>query len=458
MFDLLDNRLSRRGLLKVGALAAGASLLSACAPKEEAVKEEEQPTAAEEEPAEEAAPEQVTVTYWDVSSPESLDGEVKAAMIDRFEERNADIKVDDVYKPTTEGTQMSETLLTAIAGGNPPDAAYFDRFIVAAWAAEDSLTDLTDLCDASGISKEDYFDFAWIEVSGWQNKVWALPFDTDDRALYYNNELVAEAGLDPDTPPADLDEVDEWAAKLFKFEGPRMLQAGFIPWYNQGGCPYVWGWLFDGKYWDAETNVISVNDPPIVESMEWRLKYAEEYGAEKFESFSSAFGSDAQNPFYMDQVAMFYGGDWELANIAKYAPDLDFTVVPMPWPANGRMATMAGGWSVVVPRGAAHVEEGFRFISDFAGPEEMDYFCHQTSHIPTLKAAAEKDHYYEDPNHAIFMDMLPIANTRPPVPIGQFLWTALIEARDLVIHGESTPQEALDKVNENGTKEMERYT
>jgi len=55
------------------------------------------------------------------------------------------------------------------------------------------------------------------------------------------------------------------------------------------------------------------------------------------------------------------------------------------------------------------------------------------------------------------MDLLPIADTRPPVPIGQFLWTALGEARDLVIHGTKTSKQALDDVQAAAEKEMQRY-
>jgi multiple sugar transport system substrate-binding protein len=236
-----------------------------------------------------------------------------------------------------------------------------------------------------------------------------------------------------------------------------MVTAGFIPWYSQGWLQ-TYGWAWDGHFWDKETGEITANDPRIVESAEWMLSYAEKYDVTIFESFSSAFGEEAQKPFYTGQVAMVCTGDWELASIAKYAPDMDFGVMPVAYPEDGgRIATWAGGWSVVMPDGAPNVEEGFRFISYFAGPEEMDYFCRETAHIPTLKAAAENDFYYEDPNHKIFMDMLPIANTRPPVPVGQFLWNALAEARDLIIHGTKTPQEALDDVTEQSNTEMERY-
>jgi multiple sugar transport system substrate-binding protein len=444
-----DSRgITRREFLKSLAVVGGGTVLAACAPAVE-------PTEAPEEPAEPAPVEKTTVVYWDVSSPESVDGVAKAAIADRFREKNPDIELEVSFKPTTGETQMSETLITAIAAGNPPDAAYFDRFVVPTWAAEGSLTDLTDLAAGAGIKEDDYYPFAWEEATGWKNRLWALPYDTDDRALYYNTELVKAAGYDE--PPAYAEDFDVLADALFEMEGDRMITAGFIPWYSQGWLQ-TYGWSWDGHFWNKDTGEITANDPKIVASAEWVASYAEKYDITSFESFSSAFGSEAQRPFYTGQIAMQCTGDWELAAIARWAPDMDFGVMPMPYPKDGgRVATWAGGWSVVVPKGAPNAEGGFKFISYFAGPEELDFFCRETKHIPTLKAAAEKPFYTEDPKHKIFMDMLPIANTRPPVPIGQFLWTALAEARDLIIHGVKTPQEALDDVTTKSNEEMKRY-
>jgi len=440
---------TRREFLKALAVVSGGTVLAACAPAA---------TQAPEAASTPAPAEQAKVVYWDVSSPEAVDGIAKAAVADRFREKNPDIDLEVSFKPTTGDTQMSETLITAIAAGNPPDAAFFDRFVVPNWAAEGSLTDLTDLAAGAGIKEDDYYPFAWQEATGWKDKLWALPYDTDDRALYYNKDLVKKAGGDPENMPVNIEEFDALADAMFEKDGDRMITAGFIPWYSQGWLQ-TYGWSWDGHFWNKDTGEITANDPKIVASCEWIVdSYAKKYDITSFESFSSAFGSEAQRPFYTGQIAMQCTGNWELASLAKYAPDLDFGVVPMPYPKDGgRVATWAGGWSVVVPNGAPNVEGGFRFISYFAGSEEMDFFCRETKHIPTLKAAAANAFYTEDPNHKIFMDMLPIANTRPPVPIGQFLWTALAEARDLIIHGTKTPQEALDDVTTKSNEEMKRY-
>ena len=46
-------------------------------------------------------------------------------------------------------------------------------------------------------SASDYLPFAWAETQ-YQGKTYALPFDTDARALWYNKDLITAAGQDPD--------------------------------------------------------------------------------------------------------------------------------------------------------------------------------------------------------------------------------------------------------------------
>lgn len=46
--------------------------------------------------------------------------------------------------------------------------------------------------------------------------LYALPWDTDARVIYYNKEHFREAGLDPEKPPRTIEELDEYADKLTK--------------------------------------------------------------------------------------------------------------------------------------------------------------------------------------------------------------------------------------------------
>ncbi len=74
------------------------------------------------------------------------------------------------------------------------------------------------------------------------------------------------------------------AEKLFKIEGPRMVQMGFVPWLFQGFI-YTYGWAWDGQFYNPETLEVTVNEPRIVAATEWLASYAKKYDVTSVESF-----------------------------------------------------------------------------------------------------------------------------------------------------------------------------
>ncbi|MGQ9631660.1 MAG: ABC transporter substrate-binding protein [bacterium] len=384
-------------------------------------------------------------------------------MVDKFNKDNPDVFVKYVYVPTTAGSQSSEKLLTAIAGGNPPEVAHFDRFVVGSWAARGSLTDITDLAKKDGFTAEKYYNFAWQEAT-YEGRLYALPHDTDDRALYFNKKLFKEAGLDPNKGPRTIDELDAMAEKITKKDASgKYTRIGFVPWLNQGWL-YTWGWAFGGKFYDTEKRKVTANDPRIVAALEWEVSYAKKYNVEAIDSFTTAFGSQALDPFLTGLLGMKSDGDWFLSYIKQYAPDLEFGVVPHPYPDGGKWgkgepnSTWAGGWSGVIPKGAKNVEAGWQFLKWFYGSfEAQHWFNKETYHIPTFIEAAKDPFYWEDPNHAIFMKLLDTAHWRPVIPEGDLMWVQLREAVDFARFGKKTPQKALDDVTDTVNKALAKW-
>ena len=112
------------------------------------------------------------------------------AIIDDYNAKNTKgNKVTFVYIPQTQSSQADEKLLTAVAGGNPPASYYADRFTVPQFAYQGFFTDITDPAKAAGVTADQYFDFAWQEAT-YKDHIYALPFDTDTRALWYNKDIL----------------------------------------------------------------------------------------------------------------------------------------------------------------------------------------------------------------------------------------------------------------------------
>ena len=129
------------------------------------------------------------VKFWTSHTPP--DSDVLAKIVEAFNVANPDICVKMTIVPGAE-TNVAK-LLTSIRGGVAPDVYMADRFTVPQRAAEGVLAPLPDA--VAGTASQ-YLPFAWAETQ-FKGKTYALPFDTDARALWYNKDLIKAAGQDP---------------------------------------------------------------------------------------------------------------------------------------------------------------------------------------------------------------------------------------------------------------------
>jgi len=401
---------------------------------------------------------QATVEWWD--SQTGVDENVTKQMISDFEAKNPTIKINRTYIAQDQNTQANQKLLTAIAGGNPPDVYKFDRFIVAQFAAQDFLTDLTDLATKAGIKADDYFPFAWQEAT-YKNKLYALPYDTDTRALWYNKDIFKEVGLDPEKPPQTVQELSDMADKLTKKDSSgRVTRWGFNPIHDQAWI-YTYGWIWKGIFQDASSLKITSSDPQVVNAMKWLKSYADHVGVDNLDAFTAACSSqqcnDAADYFWTGQSAMVISGDWRVSQAKQYKPNVQYGVAPLPGPDGpAPYGTWAGGWSWVIPKGAKNTDAAWKVISYVCGPEGQSTYCKGTYHIPTNKTTAQDPYYSQDPLHKVFMGLLPVAHTRPPIPSGSLLWDELVKARDDIIHGQD-PATRLKAVDDKVNADLQKY-
>lgn len=399
----------------------------------------------------------ITIELWDQQT--GLAEEATKQIIADFEAQNPDIKINRTYIAQTEGTQSDQKLLTAIAGGAPPDVYKFDRFIVSQFAAQDFLTDLTDLAAQGGVKEDDYFPFAW-EEANYKGRLFALPFDTDTRQLWYNKDIFKEAGLDPEKPPQNAQELLQMAQELtIRDNNDRITRWGYIPHGDQAWI-YTYGFAWKGEFQDPNTKRITCAHPNVVESMKWFQNYANTFGVDNLDAFTAACTGSACNDtndyFWTGQAVMVVSGNWKVAQAKKYKPDVQYGAVPFPGPDGpAPHASWAGGWSWVVPKGAKNPEAAWRAISYICGPEGQNTFCKTVGNIPTNKAVAADPYYSQDPLAKAFIDLLPVSHTRPPIPAGSLLWDELYKARADIIHGQD-PETRLKAVDDLVNAELEK--
>jgi multiple sugar transport system substrate-binding protein len=392
------------------------------------------------------------VTFWTSHTEPDLTG--LKMIVDAFNKANPDTVVKMVQVVGSE-TDTSK-LMTAVRGGTGPDVYMLDRFTVAQRANEGVIQDLSSYLSKDSVDlKTRDISFA-VEEATWDGKVYALPFDTDARAIYYNKTMLKDAGADPaelDSAkgPVTFDTLNGLATKVNKSAGNNFSQMGFVPWFDQG-WHYTYGFAFGGNFFDEASCKVTPANDQVVAGHQYLYDYAKTLGAQKINAFIGNFmGSTPYppqtHPFITKKLAMVLTGDWFIKNLKQYAPDIDYGITYIPIPKAGdKSVTWAGGWSLVIPQGAKEPDAAFKFMNFAAGPDGQKIYTVQTSHLPTVKAL-EADASLYDARHTFFVkDLLPTARNRPPLPVGALYWDSLTSAWQAIYLNQQEPKPALEGV------------
>ena len=296
---------------------------------------------------------QTPVTFWTTFTEPDL-GHLQA-ITDQFNAENADVLVTLVQIPPAEVTDVSK-LVTAVRGGEGPDVYQMDRFIVAQYAAAGALTDLSAVAGDGVDPLEGYLPFARAEAS-YEEKPYAIPFDTDTRALYYNKTMLTEAGADLAefdwaNGPVTWDRVAEIATALNVKGSNGQYSASASCRGSTRVALYLR--LFLGRQFLRRRRCqVTPNNEQVVAAFQWVYDYCAAQGPQELQ----AFAGDSKTPGFPPQENYFntgttafqITGDWHLRQMVQYAPEIEYGMTYIPVPAAGdEPSTWAGGWSLVV--------------------------------------------------------------------------------------------------------------
>lgn len=408
--------------------------------------------------------------------------------------RDAFVRLDDYIAATQTAEQLAVDVRHALERGAAAEAQLaLDRLIAHLQPLGDSrqlqlaLAMRNDPASAApradelvgllgGIHEERFFAACWQEASfgeGSGRHVYGIPNSTDNRALYYNVDLLERAGLVDDSgqarPPRDWQELHDYAVRLTERDADgNMTRLGFAPNYGNAWL-YIYGWLNGGRFMSADGRTCSLADPPIVEALQYMVQIYDALGGiESVESFQSGFQTEEFDPFLTGKVAMKIDGNWTLKNIANFAPGLRFGVVPAPAPAGHESITWSGGFSWAIPVGSSQPDMAFelaRFLNTdriwqlryavearYAASRGRSYVPVMAP-MPHVNAVAFVEHVRDNADlpqrikdgFLLFDELMEVSRFRPVTPVGQLLWDEHRRAYEKAVHHTWSPAEALQR-------------
>lgn len=362
---------------------------------------------------------QVTVEMWDYLSGETANDSINASIAE-FEKANPDIKVK---RTTFAFADLSKSILQGSVGGQVPDVAVVDVVDNQNFASLGMLKDLSN----DGINKSDFFEGPWSSVV-YEGKTYGIPLNSNNLALYYNKQMLKDAGVEVPTDWASLKEVAKKTTKgdvkgiaisAVKSESATFQVLPFV-WQTGGdlkdyatsgatALAYLRGLIDDGSMSEAVTN------------------YTQE---------------DARTQFITGKSAMMINGPWELATLTKDA-QFDWDVAPLP--KDKRAATSMGGENVVVMNGAKQSDAAVKLAKFLTSAEGAKIYCDGSGQLSSRPDLQGKLKLSNDAKLKVFESQLADAHARAYGKDYPKISEAIQLSMQEALTGASTPEAAAKK-------------
>lgn len=391
----------------------------------------------------EVPPGRTVVRYWEKWA--GVEGDAIKQLVDRFNETEGAAR--GIWIDYNAISNIEQKLLIATAGGDPPDVAGLVDPRVPQYADQSALLPLDELVREHGIDVS-LFKPIWLELCHYDGRLYALPSTPFTIALCYNRALFREAGLDPNRPPATLDELNAFAIQLTKKDASgRIRQLGFtVSNAMLGWWPWVWPCFFDARLWDGQR--YHLDSPPGRAAAEWIRSLRDALGRQAVLDFEAAAGAieSAQNPFLSGELAMVFQGPWMSNWIRRYAPDLDYAVAAFPSVTTERTNVFASLDVLVIPRGARHPHEAAVFLAWLSRQENLEELCRLHGKVSPFREPSPA--FFEghpNPFVRVFDDLAMSPGTFgfPRMPTWAQVESESIVLLQSLLRGDRTPEAAL---------------
>ncbi|NPV08737.1 MAG: extracellular solute-binding protein [Anaerolineae bacterium] len=465
-----EGKVSRRSFVLGGSRLVGAAgamaALSACAATPQVVEKVVKETVEVEKVVKE------TVVVEATTAPRSA---VVQILMPEFGEYYDQILVDtsdwfreDHPEVTFEWSfaqQHQEKLLTQIASGLAPDITYVNYINGVSIAYRGVLLPMDEWFAAAGLSTDDFL-YGVMHSYIWRGRAYAMPITYDAMGFYWNKNVYEEVGLDPEQPPRTIAELEAHSDKiLLKDDAGNIQRIGYSP---SSSTFVLFAFMRGGQFYDAENDLVTADDPPNVEDLEWEVAQVEKLDVDRMSSFWSAAPgySSPGNPFTVNTQGLVYGGWWN-ADFYEKVEGLryGFTNVPsLTGDPAEQEKLFQPSWAVAVPQGAKEPEWAWRYIKYFTVDNGVECGLHAEQSCCYLPIVEEWiDRWVEEKmagqikeyGKEFFTNAMLSARWWPAMPVAAMYNTEVSRAYDFAIHGQGTPAEVLAKTRETVQAELD---
>jgi len=327
------------------------------------------------------------------------------ALIEEFQAANPDITVKHTHFPYAD--YRTKVAAAAPAGEGPDVVQLFYGWLNDYIEAE--LIQPLPASDFPAAEVEEEF-FPMVRAMRRGDNYYALPTAVRSLALFWNTRLFEEAGLDPNRPPQNLDELVEYAKKLTKKDdGGNLTQVGI-----------TLGMTAQDHHWWREVLVRQFGGEPSGDDYT-KVTYDSDAGQKALAFYTGlvtdhgvsqiGFMDEPQAAFKGGRAGMHIDGSFRIGALDR-TRGLKWNVGELPANAQGKRFNFSSYWvnGITTKATGEKFDAAAKFLQFVSSPEAMQLWLDVVGELPARPKVALTPENTAHPKYGPFIKGLGYAN------------------------------------------------
>ena len=406
------------------------------------------------------------VIFWHAMGGEL--GQKTQALADGFNASQDEFFVQAEYRGN-----YTETMTGAIAAfrarQQPHIVQVFEVGTATMMAAEGAIYPVHQLMADTGVDwdPDDYLESVVGYYTTPDGRMLSMPFNSSTPVMYYNKDHLAQAGLDPDSPPTTWAEMSDAIDALQASGVVCGLTTGWQSWVQIENFS-AWHDLplgtYDNGFAGLGTELV-FNTTAVVDHVamlgDWQRSRKFDYGGRR---------SDAAPKFYSGECAFYTNSSAAYAGVLANT-DFEFGIAMLPHHDHIEAApqnSIIGGATLWVLQGKD--ADSYRGVAEFfnylATPEVQAQWHQETGYLPITYSAWElsREQGFYDANPGTETSILQMTLNEPTPNSKGLRFGSFVQIRDIINEelesvwsGQKTAQQALDDAAARGNDLLRQF-
>jgi multiple sugar transport system substrate-binding protein len=360
-------------------------------------------------------------------------------VVENFNKANPEANVELLQLPESADEQRRLQIQRLRAESPECDVLGMDVIWTAEYAAQGWLLDVTEAVE----KRKDEFIPSTLNTALYEDKYWAVPFNTNAGFIYYRTDQEAQP---PENWQAMYEEAQKGNGLIYQGARYEGLTVNFLELLYSAGGNVI---NEDGTEATADSqetrDVLTFMNQGIEDGAVPKAvtTYMEEESRRAFEAGDATF---MRNWPYAYALA-------KESNIAD-----DFAVTTFPSYQGNQGAGVLGGYDLAISAYSENPEGSLAFINFATSPEQQVLMVTKAS-LPPVTTSVYSDPQVEKtlPFAAELLDAVEQAKPRPVSPVYPQISEAIYTNVFAALQGDMTPDEAASTMNEEIQKALETF-